>query len=226
MGDPAEDANGDGVWDAADCAGVTTGTLRGVVVDADSGALIEGARIAFAPLGQTLTTGADGRFSLASAPFGVYAITATAPSLALSGNAVVPALDVSTTVTGVSLLAGQQVALRLALGRIDRATVNLTQIHLPGAVFTPANCIACHTNRQGETSTNPAIPTYHNVTTHRTLPCTACHTGVDVENESGWAEESFATLRKQVDTATRCRGCHQCYPRSFCSGANCPTPCP
>lgn len=223
--DPDEDTNGDDAWNSADCAGDTSGTIRGVVRDRDTGALIEGAEVAAQPLGASMTTGADGAFVFADAPFGVYIITAVGPSLVLSGNSVESGVDVSDGEAGISLLAGQDVFVALSLPRLDIEGMNLERVHTgPGDHYTEANCIACHTDREAETSTDPALPPYHAIGAHANLSCTSlCHSGKVSITWRGWGGDVGATLRKQVDVSA-CTGCHGCYPSSFCT--TCPDPCP
>ena len=229
VGDAGEDLNGDGVWTSLDCQVDATATLDGIVVDADSRGLIAGAMVAVSPTGDWTTTGPDGRFSFANMPFGVYRIVVSAPGLKLEGNTMVNGTQVSTSMDGVSLLAGDTVEAKIKLARINRAAMNLTTIHTgSSASYTSANCSMCHGDRSLETSADPAEPPYHALTVHSSKACTSCHSttsGVSIDNDDGWTFESAATLRKQVDVKTACTTCHTCYPSDFCT-TTCPTTCP
>lgn len=87
-------------------AGFPQGTLSGVVTDI-SGALVQGARVqvlAVAPIvvGQVVTTGADGRFSLPAAPR-TYSVTVTATGYETK------------TLEGIEVSAGQETMLEIEL---------------------------------------------------------------------------------------------------------------
>ncbi len=222
-----EDVNADGLWNALDCAGVDSSILGGIVTDQDTGALVEGAVVTLAPLGVSLVTAEDGRFLFEDLPFGIYSVTASAPSLEIDADLVVPGLDVDTSAEDLSVLAGMTVQLPLRLARLDLENINLQWVHREGgAVYASANCEGCHTNREAETSALPDEAPLHAIEGHSARDCTFCHSGgVDVGNETGWVQESAESIRKQVDV-TLCAGCHTCYPRSFCALADCPNPCP
>ena len=230
--DPEEDVNGDLVFNAADCSGVSTGSIGGTVIDADTRALVEGATVTVQPGGVEFVTLADGQFLFEDLPFGLYDVTATGASLEIEDDLVVEGLDVVVTAEDLNLHAGETLTARVPLGRLDREAINLTAVHDGDeAIYDTDNCEACHSDRSAETTADETEEPFHAISaagSHASQSCTFCHTrsiGVDVENEDGWGNESAGSIRKQVDINT-CVGCHSCYPGDFCALADCPDPCP
>lgn len=82
--------------------GVSTGTLAGTV-KSQAGDVLQGITVTTDPLALSATTGADGSYTLANVPAGVYAVTFAGANAA------------SKTVTGVSMLAGQTITQDAAL---------------------------------------------------------------------------------------------------------------
>lgn len=232
--DPSEDRNGDGAFTADDCAGTIVGTLNGTVLDANTHALIQGATVLVQPGAHSVTTTAAGTFSLTNLPAGVYWATASAPSLAVTGNTVVADRAVQVSTDNIRILAGQPSQVHLAIGRLQLQRVNLTSLHaaqLHGSAnpqYVRTNCVACHSDRAAEQSTVATIRPYHALARHSATSCLVCHAnGVDVGGVGGWNNESAVTLRRQVNV-TICTGCHACFPTSFCAAGvtACPSPCP
>jgi hypothetical protein len=141
-------------------------------------------------------------------PAGVYTIVASAPTLSLSGAAVVVGPTVQARAERTSILAGRIGSVAIELDRIDRSSGNLAALHAGGTGFLDANCVACHGDRKGEVSGDPARKPFHAMATHASKGCSFCHAKVDILGGSG------AALRKQV-SASRCKGCHPGYPASF-----------
>jgi len=189
--------------------GTRAATVQVHVVDADSRADIVGATVRAIPGGARAVTAASGRATLSNVPTGWYRFTVSAPGLALRGASVAPGRRVTATSDSILVAEGAPVAIDLRLRRIDRDALNLIALHTGGAAaYTVANCHACHTDRKGELSADPAVRPWHAMITHSSMPCTTCHETVDLVNHSG------AAIRRRVDVAM-CKGCHAGFPTSF-----------
>jgi hypothetical protein len=178
------------------------------VVDADSGAVVAGATVMAEPTGDITATTAAGVASFAALPAGFYRFLVVTPTLVASGSDIVAGTETEVYSEWQSLVAGGAQSVDLAVKRIDTSTLNLTTIHaVTGGFYSDSNCTACHGDRSGEVSYAPPTKPFHAMTTHSAQPCTFCHGGgVDL------AEESAATIRKQVDISGTCLVCHPNYP--------------
>jgi hypothetical protein len=135
------------------------------------------------------------------------------PGLTVSGATVGTGANVGGATGVVTVVADADLLVALPVQRFDPEALNLDTIHRSGApAFSNQNCIACHGDRKGEVSTDPAIPPFHAIfngtSGHTLLPCTFCHATVDLVSRSA------ARLRKQVNVST-CKGCHANYPNAF-----------
>ncbi len=189
--------------------GTSVATVAIHLVDADTGADIQGADLVATPGELPAATDASGRATFANLPFGVYRFQAFAPGLRVSGNAVVAGPEQSAETEPLSLVAGATATLEFKLRRLELGTVNLVSLHTGGhASFGQANCVACHNDRRSEQSTEGSKAPWHALTVHGSAACNTCHQTVDLVGQSG------ATLRKQVNVGV-CKGCHTSYPNSF-----------
>lgn len=196
-------------------AGVSVGDITGVVVDRDlpGPAYLAGVKVTTSPLGLTATTDASGAFKLTGVPTGIYSLRADGVGLALSGTNVVPGDPVSVEVGTVSVVAGKSATLRVLLPRMSENWNMVTLMDSTKAYYKDANCIACHTDRKGEVSLDPAIKPFHALATHATQSCTFCHAKTEVRR-SGWAIGASSALRKNVPVS-KCATCHTSYPTKY-----------
>ncbi len=196
-------------------AGISVGEITGYAVDKDmpGPAYLAGVKIVTTPLGLTATTDASGAFKLIDVPAGVYHLHAEGVGLALSGNSVV-AGDALTVAAGtVSVLAGKSSSLRVAITRMPETWNMVTLMDSTKAYYTNANCIACHTDRKGETSLDPKFKPFHAMDTHAKTSCTTCHAKTEIRRSS-WDMGKSSSLRKNV-SVTVCVTCHSSYPTKY-----------
>jgi hypothetical protein len=199
--------------------GLSSGAIAGRVFDADSSAVIAprtaaplapGATVTLEPGGAATTTDASGSFSFADVPVGAYRVVARAPALEAAGDEIVESGAFASDVREAVVAAGETAPVDLRIRRIERERLNLIGLHRGTSDFFDAsNCIACHGDRKGELSRDPAKKPFHALAAHANTACTFCHTSVDLREESG------ATLRKQVKSEATCKTCHTNYPVTF-----------
>ena len=214
-GGPTGSVGPSGPTGPAGDAGSSAGNVTVHVVDAHSNADLANATVVATPGEASVKADASGRARFADLPVGVYQFRATAPGLKLLGNAMVATSDVGGTSVAVAVRAGVSFSIDLQVRRLDPDRLNLVTLHdsAKTAVYTLANCQACHGLRTGELSADPLKPPYHGK--HAGFGCLTCHVSVDLGQESG------ATLRKQV-AVTLCRTCHTQYPTKICATPTCP----
>lgn len=191
----------------ADGASVATVQLH--LRDPNTGADIIGATLVSDPGGVSVTTDASGIATFTDLPLGPYQFTAAAAGLELVGASIVDGAERTITTESTPVVAGAALPMELELRRLDLEKLNLVTLHTGDqTTYKASNCIACHNDRKGELSADPAVAPFHAMTTHSSLGCLGCHTTVDLENHSG------ANIRKQVSVSL-CAGCHAAYPASF-----------
>lgn len=196
-------------------AGTSVGELAGVVVDRDmpGPAYLSGVKVTTTPLGLTATTDASGAFKIVGVPAGVYEVRAEGAGLALAGTNVVAGVPVIVEAGSVSVLAGKTATLRVTLQRVPDSWNMVTMMDASKPYYTNANCIACHTDRKGETSLDAAVKPFHAMAKHSTTSCTTCHTKTEIRRSS-WDLGRSVGLRKNVSVSV-CAMCHTNYPTKY-----------
>lgn len=194
-----------------------TGTIVVQVLDDASSGLVENVVVRVDAAAMQATTDANGRAILSRLVPGFYALQVAGRRLQLDGQRVVHGTRAEARAVGVEVIGGEVTEYRIRLPRIDPA-INLVAVHdgaTPGnSAYTDDNCIACHGQRELESSIDPGRPAFHAIALAQVLPegrggCTFCHLTVDLASSSG------ATLGKQVDVKGVCLSCHEAYPASF-----------
>ncbi len=200
-------------------AGVSTGTLWVELVDAHSKALIVGGTVLVEPGAYNASTDDSGRAMLNNLPSGLYIITAKAPGIERSGTLFKSGGEKVVNSEWISVVAGAEKKIKLAISRLDLDSINLTSVHSStGPYYNSTNCEVCHGDRKGEVSADPMEAPFHAIAlpaSHQSFDCTFCHKKTELPNSSGFS------LRKQVDISI-CTGCHLNYPADFCVPPNCP----
>jgi len=212
---PTGTAGPSGAVGPAGDAGTSVGTVIVHVIDAHSNADLADAGVVVSPGDIGARTDASGRARFADLPIGVYQFKATAPSLKPLGNAMVAGGEVTASSVSLAVRAAVSTSIDLQVTRLDLDRLNLVTMHdsTKTAVYTLANCQACHGLRTGELSADPLKPPYH--AKHAGFGCLTCHVTVDL------AQDSAATIRKQVSVGL-CTPCHTQYPTKICPTPNCP----
>lgn len=199
---------------------VDKATVEGVVFDTVSGGPVADAGVVLDPVGLQARTNQYGEYRFTGVPLAVVKVKVSAPRLVMLGN------DLSSTTQQVTsesdfmpLVAGFTSRINLGVERLAGMVINLDKFHnstRSTTVFKDANCVACHGNPRGQQSRVSTIHTFHGIATHSSLACTFCHSAtIDL------VDAANTVIRKPVNAATSCTGCHARYPSSFCT-SNCP----
>jgi len=196
-------------------AGTSVGEITGFAFDKDmpGPAYLAGVKIVTSPLGLTATTDASGAFKLVDVPAGVYQLRAEGAVLALSGTSIVAGGPVSVDAGSVSVLAGKSMSVRVAIPRVPETWNMVTMMDASKAWYTDANCVACHTDRKGETSLDAKFKPFHAMDTHAKTACTTCHVKTEIRRSS-WDLGKSSSLRKNVSVKV-CATCHTSYPTKY-----------
>lgn len=208
-----EDKNSDGKCDFADCVILPSdkGTISGRLLDQDSDGGIGGVHIYAEPLGIEAVTDEAGYFIFSDLPVGLYRLSGKVERLHVQSNEVIPSGKFSEFQSDwISVIGGLKKDVSVKVERLSLSDINLRAFHsAQGGGFSVKNCIACHSDRKAEKSTDPGVSPYHAISAHANLDCTFCHKNVDLENGSG------VTLRKQAGITDTCVACHSQYPKEF-----------
>lgn len=191
------------------------GEITGYAIDRDmpGPAYLAGVKIVTSPLELTATTDSAGSFRIVGVPAGVYQVRAEGTALTLSGTSIVAGDPVAVEVGAVSVLAGRSTGVRVAIPRVPETWNMVTMMDVGKPYYTSANCVACHTDRKGETSLDPKLKPFHAMDTHAKTACTLCHVKTEIRRSS-WDVGRSSNLRKNVPVSV-CAGCHTGYPSKY-----------